>query len=465
MKVSHRSAELFAAFDDPNLITHAGLIPAIRLAERCDLHARVAEKVKLTDATNGAGAAADAKSLSIVGGMVAGADSIDDLDVLRHGGLPKLFGGVRAPSTLGTFLRAFTWGHIRQLESAISGCTCNLAAHTGFVPAGDEVVFVDIDSKITQITQVYGPVKQGASFGYTKQRGLHFQIVTLKTTHCAPVIVATRLRKGSAGSGKGAASLLREALATVRAMGITAQIVVRADSAYFSHKVVAACRAAGARFSLAVGVKKSIRAAIEGIGEDAWTPVKYTNAVWDTDEARWISDAEIAEVEFTAFTSKRKAFHTTARLIVRRVKRLNPATVPQGQSELFAVWRHHVIFTDSRFELAQAEPMHREHACVEQAFADLEDSTLAHLPSGKFTANAAWLTLAAAAYNLTRAAGHLASTFHAKARTGTIRRHLINVPARTARPRRRLVLHLPEHWSWTDDFTDLWTATGQRMIT
>jgi hypothetical protein len=317
------------------------------------------------------------------------------------------------------------------------------------------VVFVDIDSK----------VKQGASFGYTRQPGLHFQIVTVKTGTCAPVIVATTLRKGSANSGKGAASLLREAPATVRAMGITTQIIVRADSAYLSHKVVEVCRKAGARFSLAVAVRKEIREAIAGIAGDAWTPIKYAAAVWDAEEQRWISDAEITEVPFTAFTSKKKALHTTARLIVRRVKRLNPKSVPEGQAELFGVWRHHVIFTDSPFVLAQAEPMHREHAQVEQVFADLEDSALARLPSGKFPANAAWLTLAATAYNLTRAAGHLASVFHARARTGTIRRHLINIPARIATGARRLTLHLPRLWRRADDFTDLWTATGQRMRT
>ncbi|MFI6360983.1 hypothetical protein ACIBJF_52885 [Streptomyces sp. NPDC050743] len=156
--------------------------------------------MKLTGARNGAGTAADAKALSIVGGMVAGADSIDNLDVLRHGGLSRLFGGVRAPSTLGSFLRAFTWGHVRQLEAEVRSFTCNLAAHTGLVPRTDEVVFVDIDSKVKQ---VYGRPSRGASFGYTKQRGLHFQIVTVKIATCAPVIVATRLRKGSVGSGKG----------------------------------------------------------------------------------------------------------------------------------------------------------------------------------------------------------------------------------------------------------------------
>ncbi|MER5916447.1 hypothetical protein ABT124_40185 [Streptomyces sp. NPDC001982] len=160
---------------------------------------------------------------------------------------------------------------------------------------------------------------------------------------------------------------------------------------------VSACRKAGARFSLAVAVRKKIREAVATIPEDAWTPIKYIAAVWNAEEERWISDAEIAEVPFTVFTSKKKTFHTTARLIVRRVKRLNPKSVPEGQAELFGIWRHHVVFTDSLFVLAQAEPMHREHAVVEQIFADLEDSALAHLPSGKFTANAAWLTLAATA--------------------------------------------------------------------
>ncbi|MCY0920257.1 transposase, partial [Streptomyces sp. H27-G5] len=239
----------------------------------------------------------------------------------------------------------------------------------------------------------------------------------------------------------------------------------RADSAYFSHKVVAACRQAGARFSLAVAVTKTIRAAIETIPADAWTPIKYTDAIWDDEEKRWISDAEIAEIGLTAFTSKKKAFHTAARLIVRRVKRLNPKTVPAGQSELFGVWRHHAIFTDSVFVLTDAEPMHRDHAAVEQVFADLEDSALAHLPSGTFTANAAWLTLAATAYNLTRAAGHLASVFHARARTGTIRRHLIHVPARIATRARTITLHLPQRWCWEADFIDLWTAVDHRMVT
>ncbi|WP_331730207.1 IS1380 family transposase (plasmid) [Kitasatospora sp. NBC_00070] len=462
MIVSHTASAVFASFDDPNLLAPAGLVPAVRLLERCDLPALVRANVRITGSAHGSGAHADAKAVQVVAGMLAGADSIDDLDVLRHGALPKLFGGVRAPSTLGSFLRSFSWGHVRQLESAARAFTCNLAAQTGLLPGADQVVFVDIDSKVKQ---VYGTAKQGAGHGYTKVRGLHFQIVTVKTPLCAPVIVATRLRKGAANSGKGAASLIAEALTTVRRMGARGLIVVRADSAFFSHKVVDVCRRAGARFSLATANRKEIRAAITAIGEDAWTAIKYPNAVWDETQGQWISDAEVAETQYTAFTGKAKKYHLTARLLVRRVKRLNPAHVAAGQGELFATHRHHAIFTDSTLGLLQAEQTHRDHAVIEQVFADLEDSALGHLPSGKFTANAAWLTLAAIAHNLTRAAGHLASTFHAKARTGTIRRQLINTPARLATSARTLTLHLPTRWPWTEAFSSLWTATGHRLRT
>jgi hypothetical protein len=204
-----------------------------------------------------------------------------------------------------------------------------------------------------------------------------------------------------------------------------------------------------------VGNTKTIRAAISQIPASAWRPIKYRDAVWDQDEARWISEAEIAETTHTAFTSKNKKLHVTARLIVRRVKRLNPASVPEGQGELFAAYRHHAFLTDNPLIIEQAEPMHRAHAVVEQVFADLNNGPLGHLPSGKFNANAAWLALAAVAYNLTRAAGTLAGVFHARATGSTIRRTLINVPARIATTARRIRLHLPEHWPWAEDFTDL----------
>ncbi len=218
MKFFHTPASVFAAFDDPNLLAHGGLAPAVRLAERCRLPGLVREKVRLSGAGNGAGAAPDAKVMSLVAGMLAGADSIDDTGVLRHGAMAKAFAGAWAPSTLGSFLRAFTWGHVRQLESVAGAFTCNLAGHCKLLPGGDQVVHLDIDSKVKQ---VYGAAKQGAEHGYTKVKGLHFQIVTASTPLAAPVIVATRLRKGSAGSAKGAASLIAAAIKTVRTMGAT----------------------------------------------------------------------------------------------------------------------------------------------------------------------------------------------------------------------------------------------------
>ena len=462
MKSSHTAAATFAAFDDPNLLASGGLAPAVRLAERCRLPTLARDKVQLKDAANGAGAAVGAKVMSLVAGMLAGADSIDDTDVLRHGAMARAFTGIRAPSTLGTFLRAFTWGHVRQLESAARAFTCNLARHCNLLAGGGQVVHLDIDSKVKQ---VYGAGKQGAEYGYTKVRGLHFQVVAASTPSSRPVIMASRLRKGSAGSAKGAASLIAEAVKTVRAMGATGMIVVRADSAFFSHKVVDVCRRNKVRFSLAVAQRKKVRELIATIPETAWTAIKYPKAIWDRDEERWVSDAEVAEIQYTAFIGKAKRYRTAARLLVRRVKRLNDVGVPDGQGELFTVWRFHAVFTDSPLPLVEAEADHRRHAIVEQVFADLEDSALGHLPSGKFTANAAWLTLAAVAHNLTRALGTLASAFHARARTGTIRRQLINVPARLAAGGRTLSWHLPEHWRWREAFADLWTAVGHRLRT
>jgi len=458
MQSSHAASVVSASFSEPNLITSAGLVPLIRLAERCELATLIRRHVDLgvTTGTNPAG-----KAMSLVAAMCAGADCIDDTDLLRSGGLDRLFHGVYAPSTLGSFLRAFTHGHVRQLQAAARRFTANLIGHAGLVPPGEPVVFLDIDSKVKQ---VYGPAKQGASFGYTKVRGLHFQIVTASTPASRPVIVATRLRKGAAGSGKGAASLIAEAIRALREAGVTAMIVVRADSAFFSAKVIKAIRAGGALFSITVGNTKRIRTAISQIPETAWRPIKYRDAVWDQDERRWVSEAEIAEIRYTAFASKAKNLQVTARLIVRRVKRLNPATVPEGQGELFAAHRHHALLTDSPLTIGQAEPDHRRHAVIEQVFSDLEAGPLGHLPSGKFQANAAWLTLAAISYNLTRAAGTLADRFHAKATGATIRRNLINIPARIATSARHVRLHLPEHWPWNPGFLTLWTRTGHRPI-
>ena len=264
-----------------------------------------------------------------------------------------------------------------------------------------------------------------------------------------------RLREGRAAAGRGAGAFVAEALSAARAAGATGLVLFRADSAFYAAEVVAACRRAGAHFSITVRMNPTIHRAIASIAEDAWTPIRYPNAVWDADEGRYISDAEIAEIGYTAFTGRRTAEQVTGRLPVRRVRRLNPARVPQGQGELSAVYRYHAAFTDSTLRPVETEATHRGHAITEQVIADLKNNALAHLPSGRFTANAAWLALAALAFNLTRAAGALASRTHTRATTPTVRRHLVAIPARLARSARGQTLHLPERWPWHDAATAL----------
>jgi len=254
--------------------------------------------------------------------------------------------------------------------------------------------------------------------------------------------------------------MVAESIGVARRAGCAGTVIVRGDSAFYSAKVVAACRAGGAHFSVTARMDAKVKAAIVTIGEDEWIPIKYPNAIYDKASRTWISEAEVAEITYTAFTST-KDQAVTARLIVRRVKDRNKAA-GASQGELFTAWRYHAVFTDSPYELIQAEGHHRDHAIVEQVFADLFDGPLAHLPSGIFAANAAWLTLAALTHNLTRAAGCLASTFHARARGSTIRRHLIAVPARLARHGRgHLTLHLPADWPWADAWINVFDATNR----
>jgi hypothetical protein len=449
VKASHARSAVSAAFDDPNLVSCAGLVPVVELAASCGLAGLVGATLTLRDA---GGVNAHLKVPALVAGMVAGADCIDDMDLLRHGAMSRLFGGVRAPSTLGTFLRSFSFGHVRQLDAVAATLLQRLAERTPLLPAGDVVAFIDIDDTIRA---TYGYTKQGAGYGYSKVKGLNALIATISTPAAAPVIAATRLRKGSSNSGRGAARLVADALVTAARAGVGGLVILRADSAYYSHDVIAAARRHGARFSVTARMDPAVRRAIAAIPETGWTPIHYPNAVWDEDEQRLISDAEVAEIEFTAFTSRPRRQQVTARLIVRRVKRLNPAGVAAGQDTLFAAYRHHAVFTDNPMPLLDAETCHRQHAIVEQVIADLKSGPMAHLPSSKFNANAAWLVLAAIAFNLTRAAGCLASRFHARATGATIRRHLINVPARLARSARRLTLHLPTDWPWADDWLQL----------
>jgi Transposase DDE domain group 1 len=455
MQSLHAAAVIDVAFDEANLVADAGLVPVIGLAEQVGLPELVTEHVEITGAENAAGANPAAKVMSLLAGMVAGADSIEDVDRLRRAGTGLLFDQIRAPSTLGTFLRAFTHGHVQQLNAVLRQTLIALAARVPLLPGADQVVFVDLDSTHRQ---VYGYAKQGAAVGrLTGKKTLHPLLATMSTPIARPVVVAVRLRKGKSADVRGAARFLAEALTTVRAIAPTARIVVRGDAKFYTADLVATAARYRAHVSLTTGSNPSVNAAISQIGQDAWTPIHYPDAFVDQDTGELVSDAEVAETTYTAFTSHPKNQQVTGRLIVRRVRRLNPRTA-SGQDELFTLWRHHAVFVTSTVAMLQAETQHRAHAIVEQVIADAAGSALAHLPSGVFTANAAWNVLWAIAHNLTRAAGVLAGGMHARATTATIRTHLINVPARLARSARRVRLHLPEHWPWQVAWENLYAA-------
>jgi hypothetical protein len=455
MRSSHSAAAVGAVFDDANLVGYGGLEPVVRLAERCRLPDLVARHVRIRGAANSGGANPAAKVMSLVAAMTAGADSIDDIDRLRHGGMGLLFDGVRAPSTAGTFLRSFTHGHNRQLHAVHRAFLARLATATDLLPGAQQMTFVDIDPSHVR---VYGAKKQGAEYGRLKgKRTLHPLICAISTPRCAPVIGPVRLRRGKAADVRGAESYVAESIALARRAGASGSVLVRADSKFYTAQVVAACRRSGALFSLSTGINPSITTAIGQIPDADWVDIVYPHPIEDPDTGQLISQAQVAEIAYTAFVGRPKRQHVTARLIVRRVRRQNTDTA-QGQGELFAVYRYHPLFTDNPAPLVAAETTHRQHAVVEPTIADLKASALAHLPSGSFQANNAWLTLAAMAHNLTRAAGCTASAFHAKAETATIRDQLIAVPARIARSARRLLIHLPDAWPWEQAWQRLFTV-------
>jgi Transposase DDE domain group 1 len=446
-----------AMFDEDNLVSHAGLVPLLELAEQTGLSRLLDEHVRFVDERVTSGAAhSTAKLTAVIAGMATGADSIEDLDVIRCGGMKNLFDGVYAASTLGIFLREFTHGHTRQLAAVLRRHLVALTARTSVLAGIEQRAFLDIDSLLRP---VYGHAKHGASFGHTKiagktilRRGLSPLAVTISTETAAPVLAGVRLRAGRAGSAKGAASMLTEGINAAIAAGATpANILARGDSAYGNGKVIAAVVKTGARFSFAMARNPAIDAAIATISQDAYIPVHYPGAVVDPDTGELISDAQVAEVQYTAFAGTR--YQITARLVVRRVLDANT------QDPLFPVWRHHPFFTTNTEPVAQADITHRRHAICETVWSDLIDGPWAHQPSGWFPANAAWAILAAICHNLLRAAGTLTgSPRYAVARGATLRAHLIAVPARLARPQRRPVLHLPAHWPRAAAWLTLWTA-------
>jgi Transposase DDE domain group 1 len=443
-------------FDDDNLVSSAGLVPTMTLAEQTGLRRLLGEKVHITAPRIKSGSANPAPKLAtLIAAMCAGADCIDDIDVIRSGGMKTLFDGVYAPSTIGTLLREFTFGHARQLESVLREHLVALCGRVDLLPGADQQVFIDIDSLLRP---VYGHAKQGASYGHTKiagkqilRKGLSPLATTISTPGAAPVIAGMRLRAGKTGSSKGAGRMVASAISTAVDLGADRNILVRGDSAYGNRKVVRVCVRYGARFSLVMTRNAAVDRAIAAIEETAWTPVSYPGAVRDPDTGAWISDAEVAEIGYTAFASTKDRI--TARLVVRRVK---DACYPDA---LFPVWRYHPFFTNTDLPVEQADITHRQHAIIETVFADLIDGPLAHLPSGRFGANSAWVLCAAIAHNLLRATGVLAGDRHTRARGSTLRRRIVNVPARLARPQHRPILHLPTHWPWSKAWLALWHNT------
>jgi DDE family transposase len=446
-----------AVFDEDNLVSHGGLVPLLELAEQAGLSRLLGEHVRFTSERVKSGAAnATPKLTSIVAGMAAGADSIDDLDVIRSGGMKKLFGGVYACATLGIFLREFTHGHVRQLAAVLRRFLVALAGRTPVLAGITDRAYIDIDSLLRP---AYGKAKQGASFGHTKiagknilRRGLSPLAVTISTDTAAPVLAGVRLRAGRAGSSRGAASMVTEAINTAIEAGASPEnILVRGDSAYCGGKIIAAVVKAGASFSFAIARNSSVDAAIASIPDEAFVAVQYPGAVTDPDTGELISDAQVSEVEYTAFAGTR--YEITGWLVVRRVLDANT------QDPLFPVWRYHPFFTNNTEPVTQADITHRAHAICETVWSDLIDGPWAHQPSGSLAANAAWTVLAAITHNLLRAAGTLTDTArYTVARGATLRTHLINVAARFARPQRRPVLHLPSHWPRADAWLAFWRA-------
>ena len=402
MRLSHTVGRMSALFDEPNLIGSAGLVPAVALADRIGL----AELVDRVLTVPGAKGCAGVKVTSVLAGMLAGADSIDDLDVLRHGAMGKLFGGVRAPSTLGTFLRSFRFGHVRQLDAVASRAVGLLAGRVpGLLPTGP-IAYLDVDDTLKP---VYGRSKQGAEHGYTHVLGLNAQLATVSGPEVAPVIAA----------------------------------IIKTSS----------------QFTIGARLNKSVRASIGTIEEGAWVPIVYPNAIIDPDTGELISTAEVAETTYAAFTSSGATGQVTARLIVRRVPERNTTKLAAAaQDGLFQVWRYHALFTNQTAPLVEAEKTHRGHAVIEQVFADLKAGPLAHLPSKSFNANAAWLAIATMAFNLTRALGVTAGGRYTRAETATIRAQLIHTPARVATSARHVRLHLPTRWPWAASWQRLWTT-------
>jgi hypothetical protein len=427
MRSSHSLDRLDTVFDDDRLVADAGLLLPATLAQRLGLRELVEKHVHL-GAAAGAANAGD-KLLTLVMSALAGGDSIDDTNAIRAGGTGRILGfSVKAPSTLGTFLRSFRWGHVRQLD-AVSRHLLARAWAAGAGP-GNAPLTIDLDSTICE---TYGLKKEGAlHHGYTGVRGYHPLLAVAAGT--GDVLMA-RLREGRANTARDAAHFLREMIGRVRHAGASGQLTVRADSGFYAHEVVAVCRKMGVRFSITIRQHRSVRRLIEAIPESAWTPIPY-----------WIAGgADVAETTYTPFATEKDA--VPVRLIVRRVK-----PTPGSQLALLTLYDFHAFITDRDGVALELEADHRRHAEIENAIRDLKYGVaLNHLPSGKFGANGAWLAVQVIAHNLARWTARL-GLGAGIVTTKTLRRRLFGLAGRLTRSARRVRLHLPARWPWAAGF-------------
>ena len=416
------------AFDDHRLVANAGLILPVTLAHHLGLGELVESHVDLGDAPGRANAGD--KLLTLVASALAGGDCIDDADALRAGGTEQVLGcTVKAPSTLGTFLRSFRWGHARQLDR-VSREVMARAWAAGAGP-GDDPLTIDLDSTVCE---TYGLAKEGAQrHNYAGQRGYHPLLAVAAST--GDVLMA-RLRQGRANTARGAAHFLRETISRVRYAGATGQLTIRADSGFYTHDIVAACRDKKVRFSITVRQQPSLRNVIEAISEAEWMPIPY-----------WMEGAaDVAETTYTPFQHEPDA--VPVRLIVRRVK-----PTPGSQLALLADYSYHAFITDREGDTLDLEADHRRHAEIENAIRDLKYGVgLNHLPSGRFPANAAWLAVQVMAHNLARWTTRI-GLGEPMATTKTLRRRFFSLAGRITRKARRLTLHLPQDWPWQNQFS------------
>jgi hypothetical protein len=423
MRSSHSLDRLEVIFDDNHAVADAGLVLPATLAQHLGLRALIDEGVHLGDAA-GRAHVGD-KAMTLVHSALAGGDCIDDADALRAGATASVLGHrVAAPSTLGTFLRSFTWGHARQLDK-VSAQLLARAWAAGAGP-GDMPVTLDVDSTICE---TYGLAKQGGVFGHTKVRGYHPLVAVVAGTS---EVVHCRLRGGNANSGRGAASFVTETFTRVRAAGASGPLTLRADSGFYSAKVVAACRKADVRFSVTVKLHPALRSTIVAIADDAWVPIPYFR-----------DGADVAETTYRPFGKNQPEL----RLIVRRVR-----PTPGSQLALFVEFSYHAFITDRSGATIELEADHRRHAEVENAIRDLKYGVgLNHLPSGRFGANAAWLAINVLAHNLFRWVGRIG--FGPDLLTHkTLRRRYLDLPGRLTYSARTATLNLPRRWPWGQSF-------------